>query len=371
MLRQVIVTFFMLGASPVLGQPRSLLVGNEGTDSPSCGGPNNKCRSISQAIRNSADGDTVFVEAGVYGDLNHNGIIGELGEERGGVLDPNNRSCDCLVLIDKRITVLSERGAAATIIDASTAALAGVRSLSEGAVFGYTGMGFTVLVQKREWPATGIWFHPIGTIAGNRVVGLPYDRDFGPQGNPPSFVQSMGINISAYPGGLVYDNEVSGFFWGIEAGASGIVRNVVTRNHIGVMTANQTYYPDGNPSQSYVADNVIADNEVGISLGLGVGVLAVTGNDLLHNKETGIRFVTEPGTEADNPEVVVQDNNIIDNDWGQPRRGCGLINDSRSLVWAAYNYWGAPGTNNGACNGFGSSTQVDPVRQEPDSRVSN
>jgi hypothetical protein len=368
MLRHIIVAFLVLCAWPVLGQPRSLLVGNEGTDSPSCGGFDNKCRSISQAIRNSAEGDTVFVEAGVYGDLNRNGIIGELGEEA----QPSDQPpCQCLITIDKRISVLSERGAAATIIDASTTALAAVRIARDGAgaVFGYTGMGFTVVTAATA-PWGGIWMslpptsrraEPSATIAGNRVVGSVQDLKFG---------QHAGILAQGTPGSEIYDNEVSGFFIGIAANASRIIRNVVTRNGVGVRVANVSN-PDGTPVAvpAVVADNVIADNEVGIDLGFGVGVLAITGNDILFNKEQGIRYDLKHPLQ---PALNIQDNNIIGNghDPGISTH-CGILNDSNSFVWATNNYWGALGTPDRVCNGSGSSTQIDPVRLVPDSRVSN
>jgi hypothetical protein len=233
MLRHIIVTFFVLCVWPVLGQPRVLLVGNEGSDSPSCGELDRKCRSISQAIRNSADGDTVFIEPGVYGDLNRNGLYGEPDEETPG------SGCECLVLIDKRVTVYSQSGAAATIIDAST--LAGTSTLAvvrvdgsgKGAVFGYAGFGFTVVAaenQSRPWiKPIGIWASVPATIAGNRVVGSVRDLNFG---------DSSGIVVNTILGGEVYNNDVSGFGTGISATASRIVGNAVTRNRYGLMVAN-------------------------------------------------------------------------------------------------------------------------------------
>jgi hypothetical protein len=369
MLRHIIVAFLILCASPVLGQPRSLLVGNEGSDSPSCGGFDNKCRSISQAIRNAADGDTVFVEAGVYGDLNRNGVVGESGEE-----GPPDRPCLCLVLIDKRITVLSERGAAATIIDASTTGLPGVHVVSggAGAVFGYTGMGFTVVTPEEGaspgLTPTGIRVQaPATTIAGNRVVGSIQ--------NGVGTGDSFGIVAVTGSGSInhsnIYDNEVSGFGRGIWAEASRIVGNVVTRNRVGVTVGNER----DAPGPSLVENNTIADNQYGIDITVGAGVLAITGNDILHNQSGGIRYVARLASVS--PQVVMQDNNIIDNGHEEseqslyPGTRCGLVNDSTIFVWAADNYWGALGRPDNVCNWNGSSTQIDPVRQQPDSRVSN
>ena len=97
-------------------------VANFGVDSPDCGLQETPCRSISQAIRNASEGDTVFVGPGLYGDLNHNGVVGELGEE--GASIPSGESC--LVCVSKRLTLLSQRGAAHTTIDARNLPLTAV-----------------------------------------------------------------------------------------------------------------------------------------------------------------------------------------------------------------------------------------------------
>jgi hypothetical protein len=142
-----------------------------------------------------------------------------------------------------------------------------------------------------------------------------------------------------------------------------------------VGTANLSK-PDGSPvdTPAVVADNVIADNDVGIQIDFGAGVLPITGNDILYNKRQGIRYVIDqPGVLK--PDVVIQDNNIIGNglDPTSATQDCGFLNDSNSFVWAAYNYWGprSTGRTDRVCNGSGSSTQIDPVRLVPDSRVSN
>jgi hypothetical protein len=183
------------------------------------------------------------------------------------------------------------------------------------------------------------------------------------------------MGLFSGPGGDIYDNEISGgFLYGIHAEASRIARNVVTQNRIGISIANDPslfHYPTTVDRPAVVADNVIADNEVGINIGHGVGVLAITGNDVLHNKLNGTQRYTEEHRPQVNPVVVVQDNNIIGNGYGNPEGNCGLVNNSYGFIWAANNYWGALGTSDRVCNGSGSSTQIDPVRLVPDSRVSD
>ena len=89
--------------------PRTLRVSPNGEDSQTCGDSlSQACRSISQAVANALDGDRILVAPGRYGDLNRNGLLGEEGEEFG--LD----ACRCMIYVDKRIQLVSERGADGT-----------------------------------------------------------------------------------------------------------------------------------------------------------------------------------------------------------------------------------------------------------------
>jgi hypothetical protein len=204
---------------------------------------------------------------------------------------------------------------------------------------------------------------PGTTIAGNRVVGSVQDRITG--GSTAGLVA-----VTSEPGPVIhsdiYDNEVSGFWIGIHATASRIVGNVVTRNGFGVTVGNYR----NAPAPSVVADNVIADNSTGIDITVGAGVLAITGNDILRNSGAGIRY--QASYPPVSPQVVIQDNNIISNGHEAseqsvyPGTRCGLVNDSNTFVWAADNYWGALGRSDNVCNWNGSSTQIDPVRLQPD-----
>jgi hypothetical protein len=320
-----------------------LLAANEGIDSAACGNPGNKCRSIGQAIRNARAGDTVFVEVGVYGDLNGNGVLGEAGEEA------DRTGCGCVVHVDKAITVLSERGAAATIIDArSVAALSpfqtSVVSLGvSGASFGFIGQGFTVLASTAH---TGIAIRPgaLGVgVWGNRVSGA----DTGVAG----------------PQADVSDNEITGNFTGISLFEGRVAGNVIARNSgDGIKITGA--FAEGN---AVIENNVVSGNGgVGMDLPTSTSFMSfVTGNDIVSNGAAGIhwRFGGAIG-----PRAVVQDNNIFGN-----RRAfgdhCGILNETYGLVWATDNYWGGLGVADRACDGPNATTVVDPVRTEPDSRV--
>lgn len=351
MSRVLLIALFGLVCARSALAANALLVGNEGIDSATCGGESNKCRSISQAIRNAADGDSILVEVGVYGDLNRNGVIGEPGEESGG---PN---CFCLVLVDKKVTILSERGARATIIDAGTASpdrWIGVRISTSPAPFGYIGMGFTVLIAGEG--AQGIRAFnslPPSVVSGNRVIGLP----------GASAADRPDYGIAFY--GEASGNEVSGFDIGAW-GRGSFSGNVFTSNGTGV----------GTDTGGTIADNIIIDNDVGVAFAAVSSVL-FTGNDVARNRVSGITLgVAQSFSGGGSGRVVVQDNNIVGNGYANPATRCGLTNRSGRFVWAADNYWGAQGESDRVCNEpyflagqpYPSSTAIDPVRTQPDSR---
>jgi hypothetical protein len=322
-------------------EPSVLVVGNEGIDSDTCGYGAERCRSINQAIRNARDGDTIVVEAGIYGDLNRNGILGEAGEEPA----PADFGGGTVVRVDKRVTVISERGAAATVIDTGETGFHGV-SVIGGAVFGFSGMGFTVLINKLPGAGSGASKGIMGgdavTIAGNRVFGSSWGI----------YVNNVEVDAE---GAEVIDNEVTGRGPTAPGGAGirllkgRIVGNVLRANTHAIETATAS-----------VEDNIILDNVSSGVIQVSSGFLLVTGNDVVGN---GIGISIREG--------VIQDNNIIAN------RGCGLTTGA-SYLWAAYNYWGGRfpvqvvpilGTSFAdVCAPAGAIVVTDPVRLEPDGR---
>jgi hypothetical protein len=60
----------------------TLWTSNVGSDSGSCGASASPCRSISQAIANASDGDTIWVGPGHYGDVNGDGTFTGPGDEQ-------------------------------------------------------------------------------------------------------------------------------------------------------------------------------------------------------------------------------------------------------------------------------------------------
>ena len=318
---RIALAFVLALVATVAGaQTRVVHVANFGVDSPDCGLQETPCRSISQAIRNASEGDTVFVGPGLYGDLNHNGVVGELGEE--GASIPSGESC--LVCVSKRLTLLSQRGAAHTTIDARNLPLTAVTlsrifpAPESSSVFGYLEQGFTVLAGERE----GISMPDGGIVWGNRIIGgtIGIQGAFQHQTTRPE----------------IFDNEVTE---AVERGIaiySGLISgNVVARNGAGISAFRNMD----------IASNTIADNRgYGVSIGdpysphvriihnvfirnAGPGVLLNDGDPNYFDFSTGELW----------NDVAVFGNDFIGND---PQRHCGIENHI-STVWATNNFWAA------------------------------
>jgi parallel beta-helix repeat protein len=115
-------------------------VATNGVDREACGTTAEPCRSIRQAIVLASAGDTIVVGPGRYGDLNGNGIFGEAGEEPAEV----GWGCECLVQVDKPLTLESRDGAETTVLDAGGAAISVVQLAASGVIFGTPQHGFTL-----------------------------------------------------------------------------------------------------------------------------------------------------------------------------------------------------------------------------------
>src|SRR5882762_1911560 len=117
-------------------QGATVYVANNAVDGPSCGSKTSPCRSISQAVNTiAADGDTIVVGPGRYGDLNNNGTLGDSPGEESGAFG-------CAVLIGRPVTITSSSGAAETTIDARNVPIGcNVGIIGAGTTFGKPGKG--------------------------------------------------------------------------------------------------------------------------------------------------------------------------------------------------------------------------------------
>jgi hypothetical protein len=282
----------------------TIYVANNGVDGASCGPKTSPCRSISLAVNtNAADGDTIMVGPGKYGDLDRDGTLGDSpGEETGGF--------GCMVLIARPVTVVSTNGAGSTIIDArSVSTGCDVGIIVDGTTFGKPGKGFGV-TQTKAVSIDGVQSVAMNAvIAGNQVIG---NSSFG------------GVGIHALAGSglksaLIEANQVVEWDTGIraEADATTVRKNQVSRCFNGI---------DAHGA-SMVTANVMADN---FNAGVNVHDQAkVTGNAFLGGL-FGVSFPSDA-----NFAGVVERNNFTGN------HACGVFNHTGAAIVALNNYWGA------------------------------
>lgn len=319
-------------------------VANNGVDSVSCGTNANPCRSITQALTNASSGDKIVVGPGTYGDLNQDGILGDsAGEENPGV-------AGCMVCITKSVTVVSNDGAAETVIDARD-----VPNLSENVAiaadnvkFGAAGQGFTVTnvltAPDQENPTQGITADGDQIIIrGNRVVVEHSQGSITFSGIAAG--EALGLSDTGNTV-LIEGNHVMGWEQGIAGGGVNVTvsQNSVQFNDTGIAIGPGT-----------AKDNVVTDNLIGITT--YQNSVKVKGNAVVGNG-TGILSPVN---------ATIIGNNIFGN-------GCGL-NVSGSLpaptlVIATNNYWGVatgpgPAPANSVCGVEASVAIVTPFATQP------
>lgn len=156
----------------------TLEVANDGVDSAACGSQKTPCRSISQAIENATDGDTIEVGAGLYGDISGSADFTGPGDEHPQQLGTRDAYAGCIVCVTKALHIFSLHGAATTIIEGLSSAQFSSTVLihHDGVVFGRAGGGFTltggnqnglVIDQEMIGSSFGIVLHHNIVVAGN------------------------------------------------------------------------------------------------------------------------------------------------------------------------------------------------------------
>jgi len=294
---------------------RIIRVTTAGADGVNCGSKQSPCRSLSQAITNASDHDTILVGPGRYADLDQ-GAVPEYNEESGMV----GTGCECLVYVGKQLNIISENGAASTHLDS----------------FAYTELGY-------GW--SGILYGVV--IAADHVV-------FGRPGH--GFTVS-GANIAMLLGESSSESVVSGnilsnyFNIGLENHG---VKNLISANLsigyrgmydssngfeiFGQDTTVRSNYAIGGSQGFYVygsGHDLEENSAIGAGIGFSVwdGKVRLSRNSAIGNKGSGISI--RAGT------VQVDQNNIFGNyDFGRTGRNCGL-SISSGQVTAKYNWWGA------------------------------
>ena len=266
----------------------TLRVANDGADSATCGAPNNPCRSISQAIENAADGDSIEVGAGHYGNVSGDPNFAGPGDEH-----PQADS-GCIVCITKALSIFSLHGAAVTIIESipTPNLISTVGILHDGVTFGQAGGGFTVtggnvqgivLDQDASGGEYGIAVQHKVTIAGNVDLGDAYGFAFNGAGfldRPCPVPSCMSTAQVIFSDNESINNAVSGF-------------SVYVNTYHAQITL-QSNLAQGGATGFFVSPG--GQDEAGDSF--GAGNVALVGNVSVHN---AVGFIaTAPGKLAAN-----------------------------------------------------------------------
>ncbi len=355
MSRTIMLTLLVALATGMPVEAKTIFVATNGADGFICGTKDSPCRSIGVAILTADEKDTIQVGPGLYGDLNDNGVLEGLSLPFSGEEFVRD-ACDCMVLVDKRLTIASEKGAGVTILDAGGTVHDVVKMEADDALFGKKNKGFTITGQASgATPPSGLRA-VAGTsgirVGGNRAVVI--NQAGGPIAPVGFLVEGTGHRFE--------DNIASGSsggtlvgvgFWVLSGSDHQLRRNVVTFVSDGFLTP-------GLPDLE-LRDNVAVANFSGIGIG-GGGSVTVQGNSLLANYEFGLLLL---GSDVD-----VLKNNFFGNQH-PPAGNCGLDNSSGTTVTASKDFWGAasgPGADPAdlACASLGGgATVIDSPASKP------
>ena len=358
---------------------RFIRVANNGTDSGTCGSRAHPCRSISQAIAKAAAGDTILVGPGRYGDLNRNGVFGETGEERPRqetIIAPNRNEeqLDCMVCIDKALTLLSTDGAEATVVDGTSSDPNRIQNAMQ--IFA---TNVTIGARKKGFTLTGaaIGLHSIAgdlRVVGNIATANGAGFDLVPGGLPPvpTPVYSNGFDGPVLVSDNIATNNGAGFaaFAAEEANAVRFVNDVAI-NNTGTGFQLSSYAPHvversestgnyigirGGEGPYRLERNIVnANSYIGLLHGQGrpnnPGSITVLRNSIVGNGFAGVS--------VDLVGVELSENNIYGN--GTNGSNCGILH-VRSAPHASNNYWGAPtGPGPDPADNVGNSEDPNPV----------
>lgn len=286
MTRTTLVCLLFFCAVAASASARTLVTSSSGTDGVTCGATTAPCRSISQAIANAVDGDTINVGPGYYGDLDRDGNWGEPGEELGDT----NATCSCVVEVSKRVTLVSRDGAAATVIDANGDDLNVIEVLANGATVGKPNRGFTL----RGSPQIGLLAQLIADlhVAGNVAVGNGADGFFVngdrlvSSGNRSLQNGDDGFTLLGTGGSSTGDVSIGNFDRGfVVQGSNHITRAIALGNQ-------QGFYISGGSGHRLDHSSALGNRNEGIfvftSVGVAISSVAIVGNDAEGGENCGL-----------------------------------------------------------------------------------
>jgi hypothetical protein len=297
---------------------KTLWVTNDGADGATCGSRAKPCRSISQAIENASDGDSIGVGAGHYGNVSGNPNFGGPGDEHPGFPDIGHHpqlgsNAGCIVCITKALRIYSIHGAAVTVIEGSpsTPYSSNVMIAHDHVVFGAKNNGFTITGGNTYGVTVAYNLNNFNTTLGHITVAGNVDVN-----DTNGFVFS-GAYLTAFqrgscppdacfrPSPIVFsDNKAFGNGIGFSVVANADIGPVFVRNNLASGAGSGFVADAGNcPScdetfsgngSDQVTDNVAAHCGTGFSM-YSVGV--VEGNTASGNANAGF-IINAPVTES-------------------------------------------------------------------------
>jgi len=286
------------------------------------------CRTISQGVAVAADGDRIVVQPGVYGDVDGDGEFVSAGDEPAEY----DGGCNCLVSVDKSVSIVSQGGAGATTLRGAVDGLIAVNISAPGVVLGKKKQGFSI-VGDPQHDGYGLW---VGAAApGARIEGNVFSRL-----ETAVFVAGSGAKVF---GNRIAQTITHGIY--SEGEGIRIAANVV----------EQTGTFGGNDSAIHVVGTAGAGHTIEGNLVVGnfnLGIFVVDGSSMaagaahvvrqnlvVGNGRVGIKVALA----ADSRAATVVENSIYNND-NMSGANCGLLTLSAGpVIDATNNFWGTAG----------------------------
>jgi len=329
-----LASLILLSAGSSISHAAQWHVASNGLDSNTCG-PNDPCRSISAAIQRASAGDVILVSPGVYGDLNQNGVLGEPGEETGEI----GYGCNCVLKVDKAVSIRSTQGALLTRIDVQSFTdrgyyVYGVHITADNATFGLPDQGFE--------------------ISGSNYYSLRVDSSHVSISGNITSGPGAGFLVSGPDNELDSDiakNDSDGF---IVAESNNTLTNCLASGSKGfgfVVDRNAQRVP---PTGITLRHDIATGNQQGFNI---FGSATLSSVSAIDNAGGGIVLRVAAN-------VTVSNSNIFGN--GVLAQNCGVLNQSGLSTVVSNVFWGAangPGAEpaDAVCDLDGSSTTVPSV----------
>jgi hypothetical protein len=291
----------LLAAS--LASGKTLVTANNGADGMTCGTATAPCRSISGALGNAVDGDTIVVGPGYYGDVNRDGDFADAGDES---LASPGTGCLCVIPVLKRVTLKSRDGADVTVIDA--------KAVSRGVYFGAGSSGAQLVGFTIVGGADAIYADGSAGVSNLKLVG---DVTRGGMGGGFGLFNGASATLSA-------DHAIGRPGNGFDLQGPATVTDAIAQsNGIGIYT----------PFTSVKVQKSVLVNNADRGFSVANGTAQLKNVAVLSNQQGGILENSGSGS--------ISSCSVSNN--GRSGASCGIQNSGASDFTATNDFWGGPG----------------------------